>query len=112
MRKTFVLGMVLLTMTVFAFAGAKTHSLEISITDPTSVAGVQLKAGEYQVKINAEETVATFYREGSEVARVAVHNQPSASKFNDNEFVIESQTLKAVHVGGTTDSLIFDGPAR
>jgi formylmethanofuran dehydrogenase subunit C len=103
--------MVLLTMTVFAFAGAKARSLEISIVDPTSVAGVQLKAGEYQVKINAEETVATFYREGSEVARVAVHNQPSASKFSDNEFIFESQTLKAIHVGGTMDNLVIDGPA-
>jgi hypothetical protein len=112
MRKTFVLGMALLTMTVFAFAGAKAHSLEISLVDPTSVAGIQLKTGDYQVKINAEETVATFSRAGSEVARVAVHNQPNAAKFSDNEFIIESQTLKAINLGGTTNSLVIDGPAK
>jgi hypothetical protein len=112
MRKTFVLGIVLLTATLFAFAGAKVRTLEISIADPTAVAGVQLKTGDYQVKINAEETVATFYRDGSEAVRVAVHNQPSTSKFGDNEFIIESQTLKEVHVGGTMSNLIVDGPAK
>jgi hypothetical protein len=112
MKKTFVLGMVLLTMTVFAFAGAKARTLEISITDPTTVAGLQLKAGDYQVKINAEDTVATFSREGSEVARVAVHNQPSSTKFSDNEFIIESQTLKEIHVSGTMNDLVIDGPAK
>jgi hypothetical protein len=112
MKKTFVLGMVLLTMTAFAFAGAKAKTLEISISDPTSVAGVQLKAGDYQVKLNADETVATFSREGSEVVRVAVHNQPSSTKFSDNEFIIESQTLKEIHVGGTMNDLVVDGAAK
>ena len=112
MRKTFVLGIVLLTATLFAFAGAKARTLDFSTSDPTSVAGFQLKAGQYQVKINAEDTVATFYRDGSEVVRVAVHSQPSASKFGDNEFIIESQTLKAVNIGGTLTSLIVDGPAK
>jgi hypothetical protein len=99
-------------MTAFAFAGAKAKTLEISISDPTSVAGVQLKAGDYQVKLNADETVATFSREGTEVARVAVHNQPSSTKFSDNEFIIESQTLKEIHVGGTVNDLVIDGVAK
>jgi hypothetical protein len=112
MRKTFVLGMALLTMSVFAFARAKTHILEIAISDPTSVAGVQLKAGDYQVKLNAEETVATFTRDGNEVVRVTVHNQPSSTKFSDNEFIIESQTLKEIHVGGSMTDLVIDGVAK
>jgi hypothetical protein len=112
MRKTFVLGIVLLTATLFAFAGAKARTLEISIGDPTSVAGVQLKAGDYQVKINADDTLATFTREGTEVAKVTVHNQPSSAKFGDNEFIIEAGTLKGINVGGTTTSLVVDGLAK
>src|ERR1035438_3557492 len=96
MRKTFVLGIVLLTATLFAFAGAKARTLEISIVDSTSVAGVQLKAGEYQVKLNAEDTVATFYREGTEVAKVTVHSQPSSAKFGNDEIIVETGTLKGI----------------
>jgi hypothetical protein len=73
---------------------------------------VQLKAGDYQVKLNADATVATFTRDGSEVVRVAVHNQPSSTKFGDNEFIIEAQTLKEIHVGGTTNDLVIDGIAK
>ncbi|GEM_PF-2820973 len=112
MRKTFVLGVALLAGTLLAFAGVKARTLEISFGDTTSVAGIQLKAGNYEVRVNAEQTVAAFYRDGSLVARVAVHDQPSTAKFVDNEFIVESQTLKEVHVGGTMDNLVIDGPAK
>ncbi len=112
MRKTFVFSIILLTATLFAFAGSKTRKLDFSVSDPITVAGAQLKAGDYQIEVNAEETVATIYRDGTEVVRAAVHNQPSAAKFDTNEFLVESQTLKELHIGGTTSSLTIDGPAK
>jgi hypothetical protein len=64
------------------------------------------------VRINAEDTVATFYRNGSEVVKVTVHSQPSTAKFGENELIVTDATLKELHIGGTTTSLVIDGPAK
>jgi hypothetical protein len=112
MRKTCVFSIILLTLSVCAFAGPKGHRVDISLADPTTVAGVQLKAGQYQVDINAEQTVATFYHNGTEVAKAAVHSQTNSFKFDATEFTAESDTLKELHIGGTNTTLIVDGSAK
>ncbi len=112
MRKSLLLGVVLSAGTLMAYAGAKARTMVIMFEDAVSVAGSQLKAGTYEVRVNAEQTVATFYRGSSQVARAAVHDQPSSTKFGHNEFIVESQTLKEVHVAGTMDNLVIDGPAK
>ena len=112
MKKTFVFSIALLAATLLVSAGVKVQRMDVSFSLPTTVAGVQLKAGNYQVRVNAEDTVATFYRNGEEVAKVAVHSQANNSKYANNEQIEDSQTLKELHIGGTTTDLIIDGPAQ
>jgi hypothetical protein len=112
MRKTSLFSIVLLTATLLASAGVKVQRMGVSFSDPTTVAGVELKAGDYQVRVNAEDTVAIFYRNGVEVAKAAVHSQTNGSKYANNEQIEDAQTLKELHIGGTTTDLIIDGPAQ
>jgi hypothetical protein len=112
MKKTFVFSIVLLTATLLASAGTKLQKIDVSFSGPTTVAGVQLKAGDYQVRLNAEDTVAIFYHNGAEVAKAAVHSQVNNSKYAANEQIEDAQTLRELHIGGTTTDLIIDGPAQ
>jgi hypothetical protein len=111
-KKTFVFAVILITATLFAFAGSKVRKFEVSFSEPTTVAGVQLKAGTYEVEVNSEETVVTFFHQGSEVVKAAVHSQANSYKYPANELDRADQTLRQLHLGGTTTNLIIDGPAK
>jgi hypothetical protein len=112
MKKTLMCSIVLLTATLLASAGVKLQRFDVSFSEPTTVAGVLLKAGDYQVRLNAEDTVAIFYHNGTEVAKAAVHSQANNSKYAASEQIEDTQTLKELHIGGSTTDLIIDGPAR
>jgi len=112
MKKTFVFSIVLLTATLLASASVKVQKLDVSFSGPMTVAGVQLKAGNYQVRVNAEDTVTIFYHNGAEVAKAAVHSQANNSRYAANELIEDAQVLKELHIGGTTTDLIIDGPAQ
>lgn len=112
MRKTIVFSTILLTVTLVAFAAPKAQKLDLTLSAPTTVAGVQLKAGDYKVELSADNTVATFYQGSAEVAKVSVHGQTNGSKYRFTELDRANQTLKEIHVGGTTTNLVIDGPAK
>ena len=112
MKKTFVFSIILLTLTLVASAGPKVQKVAVAFSAPTTVAGVQLKAGDYQVQVNADNTVATFFQGSTEVVKVAVHNQANSSKFAYTELDRAAETQKEIHVGGTTTNLVIDGPAK
>ena len=112
MRKTFVFSIILLTLTLAASAGPKAQKVAISFSAPTTVAGVELKAGDYQLVLSADGSVATFYRGSSEVLKAAVHAQANGTKYSFTELDRANETLKEIHLAGTTTALVIDGPAK
>jgi len=112
MKKTIVFSIILLTVTLAASAGAKVQKLDVSLSVPTTVAGVELKAGDYKVQISADDSVVTFYQGSTEVAKAAVHAQTNGTKYSFTELDRANQTLKEIHVAGTTTNLVIDGPAK
>jgi hypothetical protein len=112
MKKTIVFSIILLTVTLAASAGAKVQKLDISFSGPTTVAGVELKAGEYKLQVSADDSVVTFYQGTTEVAKAAVHAQTNGTKYAFNELDRSNQTLKEIHLAGTTTNLVIDGPAK
>jgi hypothetical protein len=112
MRKTFVFSIILLTLTLAASAGPKAQKVAVSFSVPTTVAGVELKAGDYQLLVSADDSVVTFYRGSTEVLKAAVHSQTNGVKYAFTEIDRADQTLKEIHLAGTTTNLIIDGPAK
>jgi hypothetical protein len=112
MKKTFAISIILLTVAFAASAAPKAQKVAISLSAPTTVAGVELKAGDYQLALSADGTVATFYKGSTEVLTVAVHSQANGAKYSFTELDKSNNTLKEIHLAGTTTNLIIDGPAK
>ena len=107
-------GMVFAT-TVLAFALAasaapKSKKTDITFFGETKVAGTQLKAGEYQVAV--EGNVATFYRDGKEVAKSAVESRDAGGKITSTSVVYaQDGSLLELRLSGTASKLVLSGPA-
>lgn len=111
MKKQFLFSVVLLSLTLAASA-AGPKKVSIEITQLTTVAGVQLKPGEYRVQLSADSTEATFYKGSTEVVKAAVHSQDGAFKYTNTLLDRTENTLKAIQVGGTKTDIVIDGPAK
>jgi hypothetical protein len=88
---------------------AKGPVYHITLTDPSAVNGVALKAGEYRVTVNAGK--ATFVL-GKESHEVAVKVEESTKKFSDNSIQFDRKgdqnMIKIICVGGTKTKLLFN----
>ena len=111
MKKQFLFPIVLLSLTLAASA-AGPKKVSIEITQPTTVAGVQLKPGEYRLQLSADSTEATFYQGSTEVVKAAVHSQDGPIKYTNTQLDRSENTLKAIQVGGTKTDIVIDGPAK
>ena len=112
MKKSISFSILLLTLALAASAAPKLQKTAFSLSSPTTVAGVELKPGDYQLVLSADGTVATFYRGSAEVLKVAVHAQTNGAKYSFTELDRSNETLKEIHLAGTTTNLIIDGPAK
>jgi hypothetical protein len=110
MKKTILFSIILLTVALAASAAPK--KVAISFSAPTTVAGVELKAGDYQLVLSPDGSFVTFYRGSTEVLKAAVHAQTNAAKYSFTELDRSNDTLKEIHLVGTTTNLIIDGPAK
>ena len=95
-----------------AFAGsvpAKGITYHVTLTEPASVNGIVLKAGEYRVTVLADK--ATFVR-GKESQEFAVKTEENAKKFGSNEIQFERKgeqnQIKKISLGGSKTRLIFN----
>src|SRR5580704_2319268 len=111
MKKQFLFPIALLSLTLAASAGGP-KKVSIELTEPTTVAGVQLKPGEYRVQLSADSTEATFYKGSTEVVKAAVHGKDGPIKYTNTLLDFSQNNLKAIYVGGTKTDLVIDGPAK
>jgi hypothetical protein len=110
MKKTILFSIILLTVALAASAAPK--KVLISLSAPTTVAGVELKAGDYQLVLSTDGSTVTFYRGSVEVLKAAVHAQTNGAKYSFTELDKSNDTLKEIHLAGTTTNVIIDGPAK
>jgi len=107
MKNSLVLGVVLFVSSL-CFAGQKSYN--VIFTAPATVAGVQLKAGEYKVKVDGANAVFTDDNHKSVSAPVTV-DTASTKKF-EHTIVDASKDggvdkVNAIQLGGTTTKLEF-----
>ena len=106
MKKTFVLGVVLSLSSLFA--GQK--SFDVVFSSPAKVAGQDLKAGTYKVKVDGNTAVFTDQNTQKTVtAPVKVGTGEKKFKFTavDANKEGEVSNVNAIEVGGSTTRLEF-----
>ena len=106
MKKSLVLGAVL-SLSSFCFAGQKSY--DVIFSAPAKVAGVQLAAGEYKVKVDGTNAVFTDSKSKSVSAPVKVETGAKKFQFTAVDASKEGDVDKvnAIEFGGTTTRLAF-----
>jgi hypothetical protein len=110
-NKGFAFAIIVLALTLVASASApKGKKQTVSFFTDTVVAGTTLKPGDYQLVV--DNGVATFFRNGKEVAKVSVQSQDAGAKFDSNELTTgEGNALKGIGLAGSTTRLVVTGSA-
>jgi hypothetical protein len=99
--KKFVFGFTTLALVIAQAASSTT----VRLTSPMTAAGTTLKAGEYKLLIDGDNSV-TFQSEGKKVT-IPATTQKGAGKFHETMMESEGSTIKSIHVGGTDTTIVF-----
>jgi hypothetical protein len=103
MTKKLLMG---LLVVVLAFAAAKTYTLTFS--DTMTVAGTELKAGNYRLSLDADKAVIS---NGKQSVESPVKVEQSPTKFGETAVRYArtdgKSVLQEVELGGTTTKLVF-----
>jgi hypothetical protein len=104
MTKRFLVGLLLAGL---AIASAKSHSLKLSET--ITVAGTDLKAGDYKLDLTADKVVIT---NGKQSVESPVKVEQSATKFGATTVRYANaegkRVLQEIQLGGTNMRLVFN----
>ena len=107
MTRKFVMPLMLFAMAALAIASSSTYS--VTLTQPSIVAGTELKAGDY--KLSVENDKVTFIR-GKERVEATAKTETAPTKFastavryttTDGKF-----TVQEIRLGGTYTKLVFN----
>ena len=105
-----MLNKFILTLTtagaMLAFAAGSTY--KVNILEDTTVAGKQVKAGDYKVQV--ENNTAVFKR-GKETIEVSAHTEEAKSKYSGTQIQYVNNAIREIHVGGSTTKIVFTGNA-
>jgi hypothetical protein len=106
MKKTVFLTGILAVSSLFGFS----KSYEITLANASKVGSVQLKAGQYRVKLNGAQAVFTEV-ESSKQITVPVKVENAAKKFDETRVDASKEgnvdTLKDIQLGGSTTQIDF-----
>jgi hypothetical protein len=104
MLKKFVLA-----FGILALAVASAENFRVTLSQPSTVKGNQLKAGDY--RLNVENTKCTLVN-GKQSVEVNVKVETVEKKFDTTAVryttVGEKQSIKEIRIGGTKTKLIFE----
>jgi hypothetical protein len=104
MLKRFVLAFAILGLAV-----ASAESYRVTLSQPSTVKGKQLKAGEY--RLNVENSKLTIVG-GKEWVEVPVKVQTGATKFENTSVRYsgagDKVSIKEIRIGGTKTTLSFE----
>jgi hypothetical protein len=87
-------------------AAASTY--HVKLADPTWIGGTELKAGEYEVKVDGDKVT---FKQGKNVVAVAAKIETSAAKFSDTQMDIKTENgqakLRELDLAGTKSKIIL-----
>ncbi len=100
------IAMFALTMS-FAFAGAS--SFNVTLFQPSIIAGKELKPGEYKVQLNGDKMTI---KSGKQVVEASVKSEQVESKFGSTSVRYNNgdgkYTVTEIRVGGTNTKLVVN----
>jgi hypothetical protein len=94
-----------LTTFAFALAGAA-NTYKVTLFEPATVSGAQLKPGEYKLEIRDNKAVFTQGKQSSAEAAVKLENSPT--KFASTSVKYDGSKLQEIRLGGTSTRIIFE----
>jgi hypothetical protein len=86
-------------LALFTLGIASAKSYDITLTSPTMAGATQLKAGDYEVKLQGDQVVFTDEASGKSVT------VPATVEQNDKKF--DRTTVETVDKGGTTSVAVI-----
>jgi len=100
------IAMFALTMS-FAFAGAS--SFNVTLFQPSIIAGTELKPGEYKVQLNGDKLTI---KNGKKVVEATVKSEQADSKYEATSVRYNTgdgkYTITEIRVGGTNTKLVVN----
>ena len=94
---------------------SSTRSFDLTVDEPTSVAGIELQPGTYKVTVptNVQNPEVEFSQYGKVVATVNGTVQPETSKNPHTEFVSEQRggdhVMTEIDPGGLNERIVLNG---
>jgi hypothetical protein len=108
--KISVFAITVLALTLAAAASSRIKTHQITLHDETTVAGTSLKPGEYQIAVDGG--MATFFRDGKEVAKVEVQSEDAPQKAERDEIVVASDGhIEELHFAGSATKWMLGASA-
>jgi hypothetical protein len=84
---------------------ASAKSYHVTLTESTKAGATVLKAGEYEVNVKGDKAV--FTNDGGKSVSVPVKVEQSDKKYDATSVDTDSDTIKEIHLGGSTTKLTF-----
>jgi hypothetical protein len=85
---------------------AQTFSTDLMIDQPTTIAGTELKPGDYQLKVKSDATQVTVEKDGAVVAEVPCHWIQLSNKPDDTEVSTnDNHQITEIEFGGRTEAV-------
>jgi len=93
-----------------AVASAADRTYHITLIDPASVNGTQLKPGDYKVQVEGDRAIL---KKGKTVIEAPARIQTADHKFNSTIVAIANPsshpTISEIRIGGTNTRIVFGG---
>jgi hypothetical protein len=111
MKKSFLLTVVVLALSVAAMAGPKVKTHGFTLLWNSEVGGKELKEGDYEVAVDGD--TAKISRNGKVVWTVAVRSEEVATKYENNSvgYGPDGRHIAEIRLAGTNTKLHVEGPA-
>jgi hypothetical protein len=80
------------------------NSYKVPILQDTTIAGNQIKAGDYKVEVQGGNAIL---KHGKEYLTVAAHVEQAQSKYPNTQVQYVNQAIHEIHIGGSTTKIVF-----
>ncbi len=98
---------ILAVLALSAPVWARTKSVDLRVTDTSTIGSTQLQPGEYQLKAEEGANQVTILHHGKVVAEVPCHWVQLQSKANQSQVLFTSNQITEVDFGGDTQAAQF-----
>jgi hypothetical protein len=102
--------LVMFATLAMAVASAADKTYHVTLNDPASVNGTQLKPGDYKVQVEGDKAILKM---GKAVIEAPARIQTADHKYDITSIEINNAssqpTISEIHIGGTNTRIVFGG---